>query len=46
MMAVGQAVYGSGAPGEPGQPGPNGQGGPEGPGGSPSGTVEGEYREV
>ncbi len=45
MMAVGQAVYGSGAPGEPGEPGQNGQGGP-GEGGSPSGTVEGEYREV
>src|SRR3981081_2270301 len=37
MMAVGQAVYGSGAPTEPGEPGqgPNGQGGPGGPGGSP-----------
>ncbi len=48
MMAVGQAVYGSGAPTEPGAPGqgPNGQGGPGGAGGSPSGTVEGEYREV
>jgi molecular chaperone DnaK len=48
MMAVGQAVYGSGAPTAPGEPGqgPNGQGGPGGPGGSPSGTVEGEYREV
>ena len=45
MMAVGQAVYGSGAPTEPGEPGQNGQGGP-GQGGSPSGTVEGEYREV
>src|SRR5216683_432491 len=45
MMAVGQAVYGGGqaeggAP--PEEPGANGQGGP----GSPSGTVEGEYREV
>src|SRR5467141_847369 len=27
MMAVGQAVYGSGAPPEPGEPGQNGQGG-------------------
>src|SRR5919202_702636 len=44
MMAVGQAVYGSGAAAgsAPGEPGANGQGGP----GSPSGTVEGEYREV
>jgi molecular chaperone DnaK len=45
MMAVGQAVYGAGAGapgGEPQEPGANGQGGP----GSPSGTVEGEYREV
>jgi molecular chaperone DnaK len=45
MMAVGQAVYGSG-PGDgaagPEHPGQDGQGGP----GSPSGTVEGEYREV
>jgi molecular chaperone DnaK len=46
MMAVGQAVYGGGAPTEPGEPGQNGQGGPGGEGGSPSGTVEGEYREV
>src|SRR6267143_4530761 len=40
MMAVGQAVYGSGAPTEPGEPGQghNGQGGPGGAGGSPSGT--------
>ena len=45
MMAVGQAVYGGGAgePSEPGETGPDGQGG--GPG-TPSGTVEGEYREV
>ena len=45
MMAVGQAVYGGGAGdggAAPGEPGANGQGGP----GSPSGTVEGEYREV
>jgi molecular chaperone DnaK len=46
MMAVGQAVYGGGPGGEggppPQEPGANGQGGP----GSPSGTVEGEYREV
>jgi molecular chaperone DnaK len=43
MMAVGQAVYGGGSPtDEPTEPGSNGQGGP----GSPSGTVEGEYREV
>jgi molecular chaperone DnaK len=44
MMAVGQAVYGSGegGPSQPGEPGHNGQGGP----GTPSGTVEGEYREV
>src|SRR5579859_1812359 len=43
MMAVGQAVYGSGqGPSEPGEPGTDGQGGS----GSPSGTVEGEYREV
>src|SRR5215471_3110690 len=44
MMAVGQAVYGGGAEGgAPGQ-GPDGSegGGPE----APSGTVEGEYREV
>jgi L1 cell adhesion molecule like protein len=44
MMAVGQAVYGGGPDaGAPGQ-GPDGQGGggPE----APSGTVEGEYREV
>ncbi len=44
MMAVGQAVYGGGAgpEGGPSEPGPDGQGGP----GAPSGTVEGEYREV
>jgi molecular chaperone DnaK len=44
MMAVGQAVYGGGPGGGPSpeEPGSNGQGGP----GSPSGTVEGEYREV
>jgi molecular chaperone DnaK len=45
MMAVGQAVYGgTGAPPEPGEPGGDGHGpgGPE----TPSGTVEGEYREV
>jgi molecular chaperone DnaK len=45
MMAVGQAVYGGGqAEGgpPPEEPGANGQGGPS----SPSGTVEGEYREV
>jgi molecular chaperone DnaK len=43
MMAVGQAVYGGGADGGAGEPGPDGQGGgPE----TPSGTVEGEYREV
>src|SRR5579864_1921838 len=42
MMAVGQAVYGGGAEGGPSEPGQNGQGGPE----APSGTVEGEYREV
>jgi len=43
MMAVGQAVYGGGAEGGPSDPGPNGEGGgPE----TPSGTVEGEYREV
>ena len=45
MMAVGQAVYGGGTGdggAAPGEPGANGQGGP----GSPSGTVEGEYREV
>jgi molecular chaperone DnaK len=43
MMAVGQAVYGGGPGGPPPEePGSNGQGGPE----SPSGTVEGEYREV
>src|SRR5262252_2660450 len=43
MMAVGQAVYGAGAEGGAGGPGPNGEGGgPE----APSGTVEGEYREV
>jgi molecular chaperone DnaK len=42
MMAVGQAVYGGGAEG-PQEPGTDGQGGgPE----TPSGTVEGEYREV
>jgi molecular chaperone DnaK len=41
MMAVGQAVYGGGADG--GTPPPGGEGGgPE----TPSGTVEGEYREV
>ena len=43
MMAVGQAVYGAGGEGAPSEPGPDGQGGgPE----TPSGTVEGEYREV
>ncbi|MBV9581438.1 MAG: molecular chaperone DnaK [Chloroflexi bacterium] len=43
MMAVGQAVYGAGGQGEPSEPGTNGEGGgPE----TPSGTVEGEYREV
>jgi molecular chaperone DnaK len=44
MMAVGQAVYGAGAQGGPSEPGANGEGGggPE----APSGTVEGEYREV
>jgi len=42
MMAVGQAVYGSGPTDGPTPPGSNGQGGP----GSPQGTVEGEYREV
>jgi molecular chaperone DnaK len=43
MMAVGQAVYGGGAEGGEGEPGPDGRGGgPE----TPSGTVEGEYREV
>ncbi|MBV9599420.1 MAG: Hsp70 family protein, partial [Chloroflexi bacterium] len=43
MMAVGQAVYGGGGQGGPSEPGPNGEGGgPE----APSGTVEGEYREV
>jgi molecular chaperone DnaK len=46
MMAVGQAVYGGQAGAEPGEPGQNGQGGPGGDGGAPSGTVEGEYREV
>jgi L1 cell adhesion molecule like protein len=43
MMAVGQAVYGGGGEGGPSAPGSDGQGGgPE----APSGTVEGEYREV
>jgi molecular chaperone DnaK len=43
MMAVGQAVYGAGAASGEGEPGADGQGGgPE----TPSGTVEGEYREV
>jgi molecular chaperone DnaK len=44
MMAVGQAVYGGGAaPDGSSGAGPDGQGGgPE----TPSGTVEGEYREV
>jgi molecular chaperone DnaK len=42
MMAVGQAVYGGGAEGGGSEPGGDGQGGPE----TPSGTVEGEYREV
>ena len=43
MMAVGQAVYGNGpTEGGTGEPGQNGSGGPE----TPSGTVEGEYREV
>jgi molecular chaperone DnaK len=42
MMAVGQAVYGGGAEGGGSEPGPDGHGGPE----APSGTVEGEYREV
>jgi molecular chaperone DnaK len=43
MMAVGQAVYGAGADGGETPPGGDGQGGgPE----APSGTVEGEYREV
>jgi molecular chaperone DnaK len=43
MMAVGQAVYGGGAEGGPTPPGADGEGGgPE----APSGTVEGEYREV
>jgi molecular chaperone DnaK len=42
MMAVGQAVYGGGGEGGPSEPGQDGQGGPE----APSGTVEGEYREV
>jgi molecular chaperone DnaK len=42
MMAVGQAVYGGGEGGTP-PPGSDGEGGgPE----APSGTVEGEYREV
>jgi len=40
MMAVGQAVYGGGE-GGPTPPGSDGEG-PE----APSGTVEGEYREV
>jgi hypothetical protein len=44
MMEVGQAVYGGGTPSEPEEPGHNGQSGQGG--GSPSGTVEGEYREV
>ena len=44
MMAVGQAVYGGGAGGPtPEQPGTNGDGSS---GSTPSGTVEGEYREV
>jgi len=43
MMAVGQAVYGGGGAEGPTPPGADGQGGgPE----TPSGTVEGEYREV
>jgi molecular chaperone DnaK len=44
MMAVGQAVYGGGADGGATGQGPDGEGGggPE----TPSGTVEGEYREV
>jgi molecular chaperone DnaK len=43
MMAVGQAVYGAGADGGETPPGEDGHGGgPE----APSGTVEGEYREV
>jgi len=42
MMAVGQAVYGGGGEGGPSEPGQDGHGGPE----APSGTVEGEYREV
>jgi hypothetical protein len=44
MMAVGQAVYGAGAaPDGSAESGQDGQGGgPE----TPSGTVEGEYREV
>jgi molecular chaperone DnaK len=46
MMAVGQAVYGGGGPGAgPETPGANGDGS-GGDSGSPSGTVEGEYREV
>jgi molecular chaperone DnaK len=45
MMAVGQAVYGGGAEGGPSEPGQNGEGGGGGPE-APSGTVEGEYREV
>ncbi len=42
MMAVGQAVYGGGADGGPSEPGQDRHSGPE----TPSGTVEGEYREV
>ena len=42
MMAVGQAVYGAGAAPDGGSGGPDGSTGPE----TPSGTVEGEYREV
>ena len=44
MMAVGQAVYGAGAGADGSGPGDDGSGsgGPE----APSGTVEGEYREV
>src|SRR5690349_21418833 len=45
MMAVGQAVYGGGTEGGPSEPGQNGEGGSGGPE-APSGTVEGEYREV
>ena len=42
MMAVGQAVYGGGGADGGSESGQDGQGGPE----APSGTVEGEYREV